>query len=169
MIAFSQGPLNSVEDLYLGEERYGFANNTSSFYRHFLTDTEATLVITCTSIEGDPILMAKVKSSTIRPDSSQPETYDFKNDETNVISKTITYDFDRRFSENPDCIDAAYQLNGGNTLCGLYIGVECKTSQCAYQINVQIESLSTDENIQFPRYINTDGDYYDGKVAYGDS
>lgn len=68
MIAFSQGPINSVEDLYLGQERYGFANNTATYYRHYLTETQATLVITCTAIQGDPVLMAKVKSSTVRPD-----------------------------------------------------------------------------------------------------
>ena len=80
-VVFSQPFGNGLTDLYAGQNLVGAAwRGQNTYYRHFLTDINHTVLITLRRIKnkGSPKLMVKFKDVIMLPKSDQPNTYDQK-------------------------------------------------------------------------------------------
>jgi hypothetical protein len=172
-IAFSQintGPeAGKFIDLHCGDMQIGYANGSSNFYRHYLIDKNSTVNITVDALQGNPILLVKFSSTPAFPVSSDPSSYELRQDNQDdpKASEFIRVDPEWRYITDTFCDRAGYPVNGGNTFCTLYIAVECQ-GQCVYRIQMQMEGRkylnSTFTNKNIPIYLTDEG-YYTGSVG----
>lgn len=130
-------------DLYCNESQLGYANGSSNFYRHYLIDKNSTLNITVTAIQGNPSILIKLANDPSYPVSSDPSTYDQRVDATDQYSETGNVEFFRidpswRYDQDIFCDKAGYTLQGGNTICTIYIAIECPEA-CVYNVVMQME------------------------------
>ena len=140
---------SQIADVPLNSLLLGYANGTNAFYRHFILDNTGTYNFTVIPIIGNPALLLKISDSDVYPMSSDVQSWDYKSDNPNDEVETIISTFDARSGKSNSCLNAGYNLNGGNRSCGLYIGVECQDA-CVYNISVTIQGR---ENQQLPNYI----------------
>lgn len=123
--------------------------------------------------------MIKMQSDRIYPDSAIPESYDAKISTSNDRTE-ISYNLHKlkRNFEEPDCDDAGFNLDGGNTKCGIYIGIECSNgeSMCAFALKLTLHeytSIATQVGSKAtsnpPSYIPDDVDYVDGVIGHRES
>ena len=79
--AFTQPTGDTFIDLYGNEPTVGMAfKDQNTFYRHYLTDKQHTVVVTLKSFpsKGKPKLLVKMKSDVVYPVSNKPESFDSK-------------------------------------------------------------------------------------------
>ena len=124
-----------------------------------------------------PILLVKWSNERVYPVSDDYESYDAKVESASNRA-SVYIDMERwwRASEGtPDCDQAGYWQNGGDTQCTLYIGVECPEGEpmCAYKIKLQVfTGAERDQEpgelypYELPMYIPRDQDYVDVTVPY---
>jgi hypothetical protein len=120
--------------------------------------------------------MIKMQSSKIYPNSAIPESYDAKVS-TSRGQNEVSYNLHKlkRNYEEPDCDFAGFYKDGGNTKCGIYIGVECSRGEkmCAYALRLSLHdytSIATQVGRKAernpPKYIPDDQDYVDGVIKF---
>lgn len=122
----------------------------NTYYRYFLTDKTQTVRLRFTGLinKGNPSVMVKIKGHKIWPETTKPESYDFKEQLTDDIGRQfITLYPDTRFYEDPDCLYAGFAQDGGSELCGIYIGIECGYGEdnCAFRLLVELFDTVEDE------------------------
>lgn len=142
----------------------GFANGSSNFYRHYLIDKNSTLNITVEPIIGDPALLIKVSNDPAYPITADANTYHVRKDSSETDAEFFRIDPDWRYDQDIFCDRAGYATNGGNTLCTIYISVEC-SGACVYRVILQMEGrellTAVQQSRNIPIYL-TDDAYYTG-------
>lgn len=156
----------------------------NTYYRHYITENSLTLNFTLTGFtnKGKSKLMVKLKSETVYPKSSQPESFDSKKELQNEDGESvaITLHQNQRKYEDPDCDFAAYQNDGGSKYCTVFIAVECAddVDMCAYELTLSLHEYTDivaltgtmlTDNTNPPKYIPDDKDYVDGILEAGES
>ena len=143
--AFSQPAGNGLTDLYANDPKIGVAwGGQNTYYRHFLTDIEHTVMITLTRMprKGFPKLMVKFKDEIMLPESNSPSTFDQKLEtgEYDGGSVQMWLHKEIRSREMQNCDFAGYPKQGGLEFCGIYIAVECAEGEfmCAYKIELSL-------------------------------
>jgi hypothetical protein len=134
---FSQHMSSQIYDVPLNKVLLGYANSSSVFYRHFILDNLGTYNFTVIPIIGAPKLLLKLSDFDIYPVSSNVQTWDYINNSYGNGSESIIVTYTDRSGKYTSCLNAGYNLNGGNTSCGFYIGVEC-VGACIFNISVTI-------------------------------
>jgi hypothetical protein len=134
---FSQIQPNRMVDIQLNEKKFGYANSSSVYYRHFIIENNATYNFSVIPIIGNPAILLKLSNSEVYPNSADVQSWDYKTDNPDKQTDSIVIPFSDRSSKYAFCDKAGYNLNAGNRSCGFYIAVECKT-ECIYNISVSI-------------------------------
>lgn len=98
-------------------------------------DKNSTINVTVTAIKGNPVLLIKLANSPSYPMSVDPSTYDVRVDNQNGNIDFFRLDPNWRYDQNIYCDRAGYPSDGGNTVCTMFIAVECADA-CVYQINL---------------------------------
>lgn len=148
----------------MSEQQLGFANSSAVFYRHFVIDRNTAYNLTVTPVRGNPVILIKVSNSLSYPFSADPSTYDVRVDSSETGPEYFRIDPDWRYDQDIFCDRAGYPMNGGNTLCTLYIAVECP-EECVFRVSLEIEQVNasfTGRNV--PIYL-TDDNYFTGVVG----
>lgn len=86
-------------------------------------------------------------------------------DANNTLFFNVDPEF--RFNNDPYCAQAGYALAGGNTICTIYIAVEC-SGACVYEITLvqsRLDLNKTFSNKNVPIYLTNDA-FYTGSVNY---
>lgn len=109
----------------MNELKFGYANRTSVYYRHFILENNATYNFSLIPIIGNPAILLKLSNSPIMPRSEDVNTWDYKTDNDGKLTDSIIVTFNDRSSRNASCDRAGFNLNGGNRSCGFYLAVEC--------------------------------------------
>jgi hypothetical protein len=120
----------------------GYANVTSAYYRHFILDNTGTYNFSVIPIIGNPSLLIKLSDFDIYPTSSDVQSWDYKSDNPDEEMETIIVSFVDRSGKYNSCLNAGYNLNGGNKSCGIYVAVEC-ASACVFNISATIYGRET--------------------------
>jgi hypothetical protein len=79
--AFSQHQPDTFLDIPLNQVLIGYANNSATYYRHFILDNVGTYNITVVPIIGNPSLLLKLSDVDIQPSSADVQSWDFKVDD----------------------------------------------------------------------------------------
>lgn len=135
--AFSQQQNNTWIDLQCNENITGFANQSTTFYRHYNLQYDATYIFTVTPVIGNPTLLLAVSDTETWVNVTDGTTYNHISSNAGTAKETIILTFDMRLTDSVNCDFGGYPLNGGNTLCRTWVGVYCSAA-CVYNISVAI-------------------------------
>jgi len=120
------------------------------------------------ALQGTPVLLINFNNFNSYPTSLDPTTYYVRQssmDANNTLFFNVDPEF--RFNNDPYCAQAGYALAGGNTICTIYIAVEC-SGACVYEITLvqsRLDLNKTFSNKNVPIYLTNDA-FYTGSVNY---
>lgn len=124
--------------MQLNELKFGYANTSSVFYRHFIVENNATYKFSVIPIIGNPAILLKLSNVEVQPRTADTWSWDYKTDNSGLATDSIVVTYLDRSSRNASCAQAGFNLNAGNRSCGFYVAVECKDFDCIFNITVQI-------------------------------
>jgi hypothetical protein len=113
------------------------------FYRHFIVENNATYNFSVIPIIGNPAILLKLSNVDIYPVSGAVGSWDYKSDNDGLAVDSVIVTYADRAARNASCENAGFNLNAGNRSCGFYVGVECNSGECIFNITVQIKGRET--------------------------
>lgn len=150
--------------LQLNEPVIGYAEpGQNTFYRYFIVSATGSYTISLDAKVGSPELLVRVGGDDPMKPTSKTEGgsgYDYN-------SNPVTIDQKMRSTAEFTCLqEESTYFNNGRTDCVFYIGVECHTAKCVYELKMDLTEESKNAEIPAPGYL-LDQEYQRGSVNKG--